>query len=386
MRGERIVAVGAKPSGPGFRDLGNVAILPGLVNAHCHLEFSDLDRPLGEPGIHFVDWARALIARRGQAPFDTSDSVRRGLQESRRMGTTTLGDIAQPGYPDHLYQETPLHSTVFLELIAPTVDRVDSALRPVQAHLDRHRASASVRSGLSPHAPYSVHPDLLLRTVELSAARLAPIAMHLAETREELEFLRSAAGPFREFLQALGAWDDAAPPANRRPLDYLQTLSNAHRSLVIHGNFLDGEEIALAAKHADRMSVVYCPRSHAHFRHDRYPLARMSAAGAMVSLGTDSQASAPDLSVLAEARHVARTHQDLAPAQILSLATRNGARALGRDRETGSLEVGKLADLAIVALPDHDTADPHELLLNSDLPVVGRYYRGREWLERSHES
>ena len=118
--------------------------------------------------------------------------------------------------------------------------------------------------GLSPHAPYSVHPDLLAAVVELSNRHKIPVAMHLAESPEELELLRHGRGPLRSFLEELGAWDATAVTPGSRPLDYLRLLARAHRALVIHGNFLDDEEIAFLAA-ADRMSVVYCPRTHDWF-------------------------------------------------------------------------------------------------------------------------
>ena len=275
------------------------------------------------------------------------------------------------------FETGPPETIVFLELIAPTADRVDAAIELAHRHLESAERSAGWHPGLSPHAPYTVHPRLLGRAVELSRGRGVPMALHLAESREEMELLGRGAGPFRELLQRLGAWAAEAFPGGRRPLDYLAELAGAHRALVIHGNYLDDEEIAFLAQQTKRMAVVYCPRTHAHFGHAEYPLAKLVESGATVGLGTDSRASSPDLSVLAEMRFVARRHGSIPPDVVLRLGTLFGARALGRDDLLGSLQRGKQASLTAVALPDRDAPDPHELLFDSDLPVVGAWHEGR---------
>jgi cytosine/adenosine deaminase-related metal-dependent hydrolase len=162
-------------------------------------------------------------------------------------------------------------------------------------------------------------------------------------------------------------------------LEYLCLLSAAERVLVIHGNYLNRTELAFLAERAGRMSVVYCPRTHDYFRHAPYPLAEMLSRGVALALGTDSRASNPDLSLFEEMRFAARSHPAVSPKQILELGTIAGARALGIDGEAGSLTAGKRADLAIVALPDRDAADPHELLLDDAAHVVQTWLGGREY-------
>lgn len=369
IQGGRIVEV--SPRSPAeVEDLGNVAILPGLVNAHTHLEFSGLAQPLGRPGMGLVQWIRAVMEHRRQSATAAEPAIESGLDESQRLGTTSLAEIAQPQWPVEPFCRARLDATVFLELIAPTAARVGPALEAARRHLDSADTSSPWRTGLSPHAPYSVHPELLAGAVSLSASRRVPLAMHLAESQAEIDWLRSGRGPFSEFLSRLEGWDPAAFPPGRRPLDYLRVLAEAHRSLVIHGNYLDDEEIAFSAERRERMAVVYCPRTHAYFGHAAYPLERLLVAGATVALGTDSRASTPDLSVLAEMRFAARRHPALARNEVFKLATLFGARALGRESEIGSLEPGKRANLAIVALPDRQASDPHDLLLNSDEAVV----------------
>jgi aminodeoxyfutalosine deaminase len=235
---------------------------------------------------------------------------------------------------------------------------------------------AGPRNGLSPHAPYTVCTELLDALVGLSASDRVPLAMHLAESQEELELLRHGAGPLKQLLQDREAWNPKAIRPGSRPLDYLRTLSCAHRAIVVHGNYLDEEEIAFVAANATKMCVVYCPRSHDWFGHTSYPLEKMLAAGAVVALGTDGRGSNPDLSLLAEMRRVACKHPSVDRRAILAMGTLNGANALGIDGEVGSIEPNKDADLTVVALPNRDARDPHELLLDSAEPVIGCYCRG----------
>ncbi len=269
----------------------------------------------------------------------------------------------------------PVEITEFVESIALRADRIDSTFSETEKALpDR---TDSLRPGISPHAPYSVHPELLRKLIGLSSERKIPLAHHLAESREELELLRSGGGPFVPLLKEFDAWDPDAMLAGSRPLDYLRMLAEAHRALVIHGNYLNDEEIDFLAAHADRMSVVYCPRTHAFFQHDPYPLAKMLAAGVNLAIGTDSRASAPDLSPLAEMQFAAQQHRVISPDVLLRMITSAAARALGREEEFGTLTPGKLADMAIVQLPDRDAADPHELLLDPGCRVVATIFRGR---------
>lgn len=377
LEGQRIVAVGQSSPAGEVQDLGNVAILPGLINAHTHLELSGFPEPVGQPGIGFTDWVQQVVAARWQTGYSSQQAVEQGLREGIRHGVTTLGEIAQPDWQPSLFQNARIDATVFLELIAPTPSRTGAALELARRHGQAAGPEATWQAGLSPHAPYSVRPELLTAVATLSASKHFPVAFHLAESREELELLRSGTGPLRDLLNRLDAWDPQVFSQSRRPLDYLKSLASAHRTLIIHGNYLDEEEIAFLAGHSTHMSVVYCPRTHAWFRHSVHPLPRLLSKGVCVALGTDSRASSPDLSILAEMRFVARTHPEISPDLVLQLGTLQGARALGVDRDVGSLEPGKRANLAVVALPEEEPADPHELLFDSHQPIVGHWYHGQ---------
>lgn len=378
----RIVEVGKTPPSGERTDLGNVAILPGLINAHTHLEFSGLSEPLGKPGMGFVDWIRKVIEWREGQRLDPAMAIAIGLRECGKEGVTSLGVISQREDLETAYEYSAADETRFIELIAPNRERIPGVIDFLQNDFLELQATTSTSSfswhlGLSPHAPYSVHPDLLEDVVAISADRNIPLAMHLAESREEMQLLREGKGPFREFLDERNLFDPADLPGGLRPLDYLKMLSAASRVLVIHGNYLDDAEIAFLADRAAKMAVVYCPRTHAFFRHDTYPLEKILAAGVTIALGTDSRASSPDLSMLAEMRFAARQYPQIGGERILKLGTLDAARALGRAEEIGSLEPGKAANLAVVALPEENSADPSRLLLESAGPVVQTWFRGR---------
>ena len=377
VRGGKIIAVGrATGAKCEVEDLGNAAIVPGFVNAHTHLELSDVPRPLGSPGMNFPDWIRQVIEFRRVRTADPVAAIRQGLEESLQAGTTTIGEIAQPGWPAEEFEPSTIGACVFLEAIGLARERMETKLDEARRHLASGAGARHWRAGLSPHAPYSVHPELFAALVSLAAGAQAPLAFHLAESPEELELLARGSGPFRELLVSLGAWQPGAIPRGTKPRDYLRRLAEAGvRSLVIHGNYLDEEEISFAAQARETMSVVYCPRTHAYFGHARHPLARLLAAGANVAVGTDSRASNPDLSVLEELRFVAREFPELPRSTVLELGTLRGAAALGLADSVGSLSPGKLAHLAVVGLADRDARDPHELLFDSPQGALKTYYQ-----------
>ena len=231
--------------------------------------------------------------------------------------------------------------------------------------------------GVSPHAPYTVRWDALRRIGQLSASARVPLAMHVAESPDELELLRDHRGPLRELLEQLEVWDPSAFPPGLQLLDRLQVLATAHRALAIHGNYLTAEELRFLAEHRDRIALVYCPRTHAFFGHDNYPLAEILRAGLRLAIGTDSRASSPDLSVLAELRQAARSHPELPPEAILRMGTLSGACALGLGDRVGSLRAGKQADLVAVSLPESASDDPYAFLHDPACRVVRVYKSGR---------
>ena len=353
-------------------DLGNVALLPGLINAHTHLEFSDLVSPLPRPDGTFASWIRSLIARRREADLmPMAHRISRGIQETLAAGVVGVGDIftgdtaAMSAYDSAV---PSLHVVGFRELLGLAPDRQAALMESADAHLGL-RANLEARErwrvGVSPHAPYTVGPNLVEWAAGRSAQHQCPIAMHLAETSEELELLADHSGPLVELLREVNAWHPEAIPRGTRIQDYLERLSMGHRALVIHGNFLDTEQQEFLAQRADVLSVVYCPRTHAYFDHPSYPLAEMLQRGVRVAMGTDSRASNPDLDVFEDLRWVAARYPQVEPSQLLGCVTAAAADALGLGNFLGRLMPNSLGSMLAVGLPKHDAADPHELLWES---------------------
>jgi cytosine/adenosine deaminase-related metal-dependent hydrolase len=264
----KIAALGENLSDRPPRDLGDVALLPGLVNAHTHLEFSLLDKPLGEPGLGFPDWISRVIAYRktqAKALMVETDgfqrfrrrAAERGLTELVAGGTVAIGEIATPGWPRECFPAAGLTTTIFLELLGLDPQKQESLLRMASSFVaDVQDAGAGLRPGLSPHAPYTASPDLVRAACTLSAQERFPVAMHLAESMDELEMLASHSGRLVEMLSSIDAWNAAAVPRGMEPRDYLEILAGAHQALVIHGNFLTEDDWNFLAARRERMSVV----------------------------------------------------------------------------------------------------------------------------------
>ena len=342
-------------------DLGDAILLPGLVNAHTHLEFSDLASPLGQPGISLPAWIRLLVQLRRQRGGGPGEAIAAGIRESLASGVTALGEIATGDWVSPTTEPSP-HLTAYFESIALSAERAEACLAATRGFLESRRDSAVHGAGISPHAPYTVRPDLLAALVAQAREHTVPVAMHVAETREEIELLRDGGGPLVELLEELGAWRPGVIPLGARPLDYLRAISEAPRALVIHGNYLDDEELNFLAAQRARMSLVYCPRTHDYFRHAPYHnLARLIERGINVCVGTDSRASNPDLALLNELRFVAERATNLPGESILNLGTSNAARALGLELVRGTIHVGAGADLLVLRPPSRAARDPWEL-------------------------
>jgi cytosine/adenosine deaminase-related metal-dependent hydrolase len=369
IQGERIVAV--EPRGRRADvDLGDAAILPGLVNAHTHLDLSGM-RDLAPPSPDFTGWLRQVIAhRRGRSPEQVRADVEAGLAECLRCGTTLLGDISGDGGSWDVLAHAPLHAVVFRELLGLTEDRANRAVEEAEHWLEAHLATETCRPGLSPHAPYSVRSNLFGRAAVRANRVKCPLAVHLAETLAELDLLHRRRGPFVPFLKEIGVWD---PKGLAKSPRLVMGICDCFIPLLfIHGNFL-----APSANIPRKATIVYCPRTHAAFGHPPHPFRDFLARGVRVALGTDSLASNPDLDLFAEARFVHHCNPDVPGATLLRMATLSGAEALGWHDETGSLEAGKSADLIVLPIRPVQSADPHQLLWSAPGPVRAVLFRGR---------
>ncbi len=344
-------------------DLGHGAIIPGLVNAHTHLEFSDLKQPLGQPGIEFTQWVRQVVAVRANSTELKRKAIGQGLAESLAAGVCCIGEIATTPVNLNQYQShgdgttpCPINTVVYFEQLGRSPEQFAEKLTHTIGFLANPELPR-VQKGLSPHAPYSVHPSLLQSLCDSARLANVPIAMHIAETREELELLDSQSGPFVSLLKDFGVWDSSSFLPPRSILELLQILSEAPRALIVHGNYLTDLEIAFIAENREHMSVVFCPRTHHYFQHRSYPLEKMLHAGLCVAIGTDSRASNPDLNLFNELKFLRINFPQISPLQVLKLGTRNGANALGYEHQFGSIETGKAAALNIVRPANARMAD-----------------------------
>lgn len=369
IEGERIVAVEPSSSHTPDLDLGNVAILPGFVNAHTHLDLTGM-RGLAPPSPDFTGWLRQVIAHRRQRSAEqVRTDIQAGIAECVRSGVTLLGDISGDGGSWDELTAAPLRAVVFREMLGLPKDRASKSWADTAGWRATHPSSSTCRPGLSPHAPYSVRSSLFLAA---STAGL-PFAVHLAESRAEMELLGHhlhRRGPFVPFLRDLGVW---VPDGIAENVKHVLGLCNSLSPfLIIHGNYLQ-PDVPIPRN----ASLVYCPRTHAAFSHPPHPFRAFLARGVRVALGTDSLASNPDLDLLAEARFIHQRYPEFCPATLLRMATLSGAEALGWDDETGSLNAGKSADLAVLPLPAREAMDPHQLLFDSDRRVSQVFCRGR---------
>jgi len=354
----RVVAVEPRGTRTADADLGNVALIPGLVNAHTHLDLSGArGRTPPTDAAHFTDWLRAVVAyRRGRTPEQVQADIRDGLAEALRFGTTLLGDISADGASWDAVAAAPVRAIVYRELIGLPHARVAAGVEAARAWVGGREPTPLCRPGLSPHAPYSVNARLHKEAVALAREGRFPVAVHLAESPAERELLRHRRGPLVEFLKRVGAWEPDG--LAHEPEEWLVRRLRRAPDLYVHANYLTPTR-----RLPRSATVVYCPRTHAAFGHPPHPVRDFLARGVRVCLGTDGLASNPDLDPLAEARFLRTRRPDLPADVILRMVTLSGAEALGWADEAGSLEAGKSADAVAVPLPDRDAADPHELLL-----------------------
>ena len=269
-----------------------VVLIPPLVNAHTHLEFSALTEPL-EPALPFQSWIQSLMKWRGRNGTTATESIRSGLAESADSGIGLIGEISTNDNVSLLSnQQLPNQQTscvAFRELIGLGPARVQQQLELAESFLTALPV-AGVHRALSPHAPYTVHPDLLEQAVALAIKHQAPLAMHLAETTDELDLLESGTGRFQTFLSTMGLFDPMLFPGGRCILDLLKVLSAAPKVLAVHGNYFANDDLSFLSRHRN-ITTVYCPRTHHFFGHTSHPFRKLLSAGCRVVLGTDSRAS-----------------------------------------------------------------------------------------------
>ena len=344
-----------------MRDLGRGVLLPGLVNAHCHLELSHLAGQVPFSA-GFVPWVEGVVASRGrfaeEAVRSAAAAAVRSLEE---RGTVAVGDVSNAlGHLD-LLAASRLAAVVFLELLAWDPAKAEATLAWADERLSS--SAAFLRPGLevrlSAHAPHSVSPALLRRLV----ARGGPAALHLAESRDEAAFLADGSGEWPGFLARRGLGRVGFTAAGTSPVRYADGLGVLHPRLVAaHGVQVDATDRETLARRG--VHVVLCPRSNRNLGVGQADVPALSAAGVRLALGTDSLASADTLDVLDDAVVLRRSFPGLEPAAIVEMATLGGATALGL-HDLGAIAPGRRAALAFASGGDASFS-PYDFLLSGD--------------------
>jgi cytosine/adenosine deaminase-related metal-dependent hydrolase len=377
----RIVAVGRDDDrgGADVVDLGRAVVLPGLVNAHTHLELSYL-RDAVKPAARFIDWIHQLMARRREFanPSDPAivNAAKDGIREARAAGTALVGDISNTLVTVALLAEGSMPGVVFYELLRFNEPDPIGRVQRARQQLEALPPADDVRTTIAPHAPYSVAP-LLFRAIraDLNRHPFERSTVHLNESAEEVRFMRTGEGPWRDLLQELGTWNDDWKAPGTTPVRYLADAGFLdERILVVHGVQCTADDLATLA--TLRCTVVSCPRSNRHVGVGSPPLEAFYGAGLDVAFGTDSLASVEDLNIFGELEEARRIAPTMAASRLLESATRTGARALGYDAEFGSIEPGKRAALLAVNLPE-GVRDVEEYLVSGIRPEMVRWLDAR---------
>jgi aminodeoxyfutalosine deaminase len=358
-------------------DLGEQALLPGLINAHCHLDYTCLRGKI-PPQKSFPDWIHVINAERANlSPRDYLASINEGFGEAKRFGTTTIANLT--AFPELVPQiHAPVRTSWFAELIdirAPERmnELVDSALEAL---------NQTGGWGLAPHALFTASRDLFRRCEEIAQRDNILLTTHLAESREEMQMFRTGSGPLYEFLKNIGR--PMADCGNKTPLENFWDLTDRGGSpnrsraievnrpylhwIVAHLNELTESDFELLERSNSKFHIVHCPRSHNYFGHSRFPFERLRALGFNICLGTDSLASNENLSLFAEMRAFQKEFPTVPPNEILQMATVNPAHALRWGNALGRLRLGFKADL--VAVPCSGSRDVFEQIIAFDAPVT----------------
>ena len=334
-----------RPAGTPALDLGDAALLPGLVNAHSHLELTAL-RGLVR-NVPFGQWVPAVRRLRDAlAPDQVTASARWGVLEGFAAGITTTGDTGSSGAPAAAMAALLARGVAFQEVFGPDPAQAEAALRELEAATEAllPLGSERLRIGVSPHAPYTVSAPLLTAVVALARRRGWPLAMHLAESHEEDYFIRHAQGPFADRLRTRGI---AVEPHSCSPVAWARRAGLLEAApLLIHCVTADGDDtLAIARHHA---TIALCPWSNAVLRNGRADLALFRRLGVTVGVGTDSVVPGGGLDPFREAR-LATLASPLTPREMLRLITADAAAALGV-AGAGSLEPGSWGDCCAVRL------------------------------------
>jgi cytosine/adenosine deaminase-related metal-dependent hydrolase len=365
-----VIAVGDRASGGEVVDLGAVAVLPGLVNAHTHLELSWM-RGQVPPAASMPKWAAALMALRRTVSHEPPAPIGDAIREARTSGTALVGDVTNTFATYDWIADSDLSAVFFRELLGFSVAEPEAVVEAAAEQIASLMPMAWLRASIVPHAPYSVSPALFEAIARRSAGQ--PLSLHLGESRAEVEFLRDGTGEWRALLETLGVWNDRWTPPGCGPVEYVERFGIVNeRFLAVHGVEFTEDDVSRLRRAGS--TIVTCPRSNVWTGAGEPPVERFYASGIRVAIGTDSLASVADLNLFAELAAVRRLAPRVPAHELLASATIHGAKALGFGGELGSIEAGKRAQLISVRVPE-SIADVEEYLVSGIEPADVR------WLE-----
>jgi cytosine/adenosine deaminase-related metal-dependent hydrolase len=370
--GSKIVAVGpkaevaadfpdAEPS-----DFGQAVILPGLVNTHSHLELTVMRCFLEGEEHDFFAWLRKLtLARMALTEDELRLSAACGATEAARAGITCLGDSSSLATQTlKALRKIGLRGVVYQESFGPDPKLAGENVAKLRDQIAEARMLETnlLRTGVSPHAPYTVSGPQLELISRLAIDERLPLMMHAAESQSETLFMRKGTGPFADGLRKRGIEWHAPGTSTVEYLTRHGVLDT--QPLLAHCIAVDDGDLELIKK--NRAGIAHCPKSNAKLRHGRAPFAKFVSNGMHVGLGSDSVASNNVCDILEEARFgtlIARLSIDsddafrAGPASssvtandALFAATLGGARALHLEDQIGALAEGMQADITIVRL------------------------------------
>jgi cytosine/adenosine deaminase-related metal-dependent hydrolase len=324
-------------------------LMPGLVNAHSHLELTHFPAWRLRHGLHYsprsyVDWIIQVIkVKRGLELTELSASLLEGLKISLQSGTTMVGDFLSDRRLLPFYENSAISGRIYLEFIGQ-----DPAL-VAAIDDDIHLLPAPFLAGFAPHTPFTVSRHLLQSLLTVARHKGLPLAMHLAESAAESDFFRDTSGRIAGDLYPFVGWHDYLPPPQHiTPTGWLaEAKALGPDFLAIHGVHLQQADLVQLKKNG--CSVVLLPRSNENLAVGKAPAAQLLKAGIQLALGTDSLASNDSLSLWDEMRFLLDAFPQLfTPIDAIQMATINGARAIQRGNDGGSLEPGKQADFIVI--------------------------------------
>jgi 5-methylthioadenosine/S-adenosylhomocysteine deaminase len=376
----RVLSVGPdaavpRPPDAVAEEFADGILLPGLVNAHTHLELTGLDGYPPDPD--FAAWIRRVrTAKAERSAGEFLEAARAGLAACHAIGVTTIADTGDSGAAIQALAERGGSGIAYHEVFGPDPAQCAQSLAGLQgrvAELARF-ATGRVRLGVSPHAPYTVSGPLFRAVASWAGAERLPLAVHAAESAAEAELLARGAGAFADAWRARRI--PLPAPLGRSPVAWLDEHGVlGSRTLCIHVVRTDeGDRTVLAREHA---AVAHCPLSNAAHGHGSARLDALLDAGLRVGVGTDSVMSVGRLDLLAEAR-AARSLAGLTAEDALRLCTIEAARALDLEDEVGSLEPGKWGDCVVLRAGAPGVAPEEQVLASGPRDVQATLLGGRD--------